>query len=499
MYIQCGAFEDASVLFAYSSRGCAATWAKIMGLHIHPFSALQLFNQMCTEGVIPVKPVVISFISSFSDSLYVPEVKRLQARVQYSDLWSDVVIRTALIGAYSICNHFDALKQLFGCISERDTVLWVVIIRAYLQAGRNEDALQLFHQMTMEGALPNEFVYACALAGCNRSSELRHGQEIHCHISRSEFRSDSVTCNALVTMYGKCGKLEDAIFAFNDSDDQDKVSWNAVVGACAHHDQGKAASSYLWQMQERGFLPNDLTLMSALDACANQPALADGKRLHALLTGMGLKINVNVSNALINMYGRSGSILQARWVFDGILDRNIITWTSMVAAYAFHGLADDALDVVSIMFQEGIFPNSITFVNILTACGHCGLVMKGYEYFGLMRNNHVIPTIEHYNCLLDLLARAGLLDEGEMLLKLLPIESTVALWTALLGGCRIHFDVERADFVASKALHFESHESGPYVLLHNMWTVASQGPQGVSCKGAQDVPCTEIHYSDLCY
>eukprot|EP00250_Pteridium_aquilinum_P020479 c2482_g1_i1 orf=297-2024(-) len=477
MYAQCGALDEAGGLFSQLHCRHASSWACIIAAHarlVQPLPTLQLFRQMCIEGTIPVKPTFISVLSSFSDSVFIAEIKRMHTRIKNSTMHSDVVIATVLVSAYSNCRCFKDANLVFGGILERDAVLWVVVIRAHLQAGQCEEAFELFQQMMMEGILPNEFVYASVLAACDSKLRLRKGQMIHAQVAWSDYRSDSVVCNALITMYGKCGELEDATAAFGDSDDQDKVTWNAMIGACAQHNQGKDALCYVQQMQQRGFVPDDLTFMSAFDACANQPAMTEGKQLHTHLVSLGLEVDVNVGNALLNMYGRCGSVVKARSVFYCMPQRNVITWTTMIAAYAQHGLVEDALDVASKMVQAGITPNSITFVNILTACGHAGLVKEGCKYFASMRHSHITPTIEHYNCLLDLLGRAGLLDQGETLLKHLPIESTLALWTTLLGGCRIHFDVERGDYAASQALNFKSQEPGPYILLRNMLSASRQ-------------------------
>ncbi|MCO5581128.1 hypothetical protein L7F22_035004 [Adiantum nelumboides] len=473
LYAQYGALEDAAILFTRCYHRSATNWARVIAAHGSPSFIVRLFHQMCTEGVIPTKPAVISILSSFSDSSCLAEAKRMHARIKNSSLCSDVVIATILIGIYSNCHCFDSARGIFIRIVERDAVVWVVTIRAYVQAGQCEDAFQLFRQMMMEGILPTEFVYASTLAACHTKCHFKRGQAIHCHIWLSEYLCDGVAWNALVTMYGKCGRLEDAITAFADSKEQDKVTWNAIVGACAQHDRGKDAVSYAHQMQERGFFPDDLTLLSVLDACAHQPAEMEGKKLHAQLVSMGL-VDMTVSNAVLNMYGRCGSVAQARSVFDGMFQKDVITWTAMIAAYALHGLTEDAQHVFSMMVLGGGTPNSITYVNILSACGHSGLVKEGYEYFACMLENYITPTIEHYNCLLDLLGRAGLLSDGEVLLKHLPVDSTLALWTSLLGGCRLHFDVERGDYAASQALQFDSQEPGPYILLRNMVTASTQ-------------------------
>lgn len=474
MYAQCGAMDEACLLFSQLHHRRTSSWACIIAANArfaHPSSTLSFFHQMCLEGVIPVKTVFISVLSTSSDAA---QVKRMHTCIKNSALHSDIVIATVLINVYSSCHCFDDAMCVFGHVLDRDAVIWVVVIRAHLQAQQFEEAFNFFHQMIMEGILPNEFIYASALASCDSKLGLRKGQWIHAHVARSDYRADSVVCNALVTMYGKWGRLEDATTVLGDSNDQDKVSWNAIIGACAQHNRGSEALFYVQQMQQRGFVPDDLTFMSAFDACANQPAITEGKQLHTHLVGMGLEMDVNVGNAILNMYGRCGSVIKARSVFDIMVQRNVITWSSLIAAYALQGLAENALDVASKMVQGGGIPNSITFVNILSACSHAGLVREGCQWFSYLTQNSVTPAVEHYNCILDLLGRAGRLDEGETLLEHLPIESTLALWTTLLGGCRIHFDVERGDYAVLQTFHYESHEPGPYILHRNMLSASRQ-------------------------
>ena len=510
-YIKCRALDEASMLFSqiYHDKN-ESSWAHLIKAYAcskQPEIAIRCFHQMCSEGNLPQRLAFIGILGCFSESCCssLDMIKQIHVRIFASGLHTDVVIATNLVNIYgrnhaqhvfdsrfNVYNHstyyaqqnfnsrinvkFDRTHSLyhvqhaFDHILEPDVVLWTALITVYVQAEHEIHAFHLLQKMQMEGVMPNEFTYASILSASHGSVDLRNLESIHACVICSVYGSDIVVCNGLIHMYAKCHSFDEAVMIFNDMDDRNVVSWNAMITACNYHNNLEKVLMCIKHMQERGVFPDEITFISAFDVFANHASITEGKQTHTHLINMELDVGglgLNLGNSLLNMYGKCGSIELARSVFDSMSCRNVTTWTTMIASYAQQGLGEEALDLAPQMWEMGIIPNSITFVNLLNACSHSGLLNKACEYFITMRLNGIIPSLEHYNCMVDLMARVGLLNEGEMFLESMPIEANSTLWTTLLGGCRLHFDVERGERTVVHVLQLGIEEVGPYVWLWN--------------------------------
>lgn len=329
--------------------------------------------------------------------------------------------------------------------------------------------------MQSEGHLRGRFTLIALLSGFNNAETVLEGKRIHATIVGSLFDKDSIVINCLLNMYGKFGILEDARMLFDIILKQDVVTWSIMLAAYAQREEGKEAICIFQRMLLESEVPDRVSFISMVSACASQAAANEGKQTHVRILENDFRWDVNLSNALINMYGKCGSVEDASRVFDNMQSCDVVSWNAVMTAYALHGHGKEALRFYYKMQQHGVVPNNLTYLIILSACSHSGLLKEGLECFVTMVRTHGInPTKEHLNCIIDLLGRAGLLDEGEKVINSLLSEPTSFSWTTLLSFCKMHCDPDRGERVASRALHLEPENSGLYILLSNIYASSEE-------------------------
>ncbi len=237
-------------------------------------------------------------------------------------------------------------------------------------------------------------------------------------------------------------------------------------------------------MQQEDMKPNNVTFVNALSACASVAALAQGKQIHTQIINNGVKPDRILGTALVSMYSKCGSLADARQVFDKMSQRNLLSWNAMIAGHAQHGGGREALKLFECMQQEGMKPDNVTFISVLSACSHSGLVEEGVRCFESMQVEHKItPTVDHYSCLVDLFARAGRLDDAEKIIMTAPVSADAVMWMTLLGACRLHGEVEWAERVAALIFELEPQNAAVYVLLGNIYARAGRWADEARVRG----------------
>eukprot|EP01018_Ginkgo_biloba_P029482 Gb_12585 [translate_table: standard] len=405
----------------------------------------------------------------------IKQCHQVHAHMFTTGLDENIFLQTKLVAMYAMCGSMDHARLHFNKISKRDVFLWNVLVRGYAMNGPCEEALVLYYQMKMEGILPNKFTFPFVLKACAGLSSLQEGTEIHNDIVKFGFGSDIFVGNSLVAMYAKCGNIEIARQVFDKMFKRNVVSWSALIAGYVHMGHSREALTLFNEMHLHGIKPNLVATVSVLPACSHISALQQGKQIHGHIIKCGFWSNVIVGNALVDMYAKCGSVDIARHVFDKLSERNVISWSTMIDGYGMHGHGEDALALFSDMQQKGMKPDDITFVSVLTACSHAGLVDEGWRYFHCMsRDYSITPRMRHYACMVDLLGRSGLLDEAYDFIKKMPLEPNAVVWGALLGACRIHRNVVLGEHVAERLFDLEPENVGCYVLLSNIYAEAGR-------------------------
>ncbi|KAJ9163133.1 hypothetical protein P3X46_022835 [Hevea brasiliensis] len=418
----------------------------------------------------------------------------------------DAVSFTALITGYASRGFLDEARELFDEIPVRDVVSWNAMIAGYAQSGRFEEALAFFQEMLRTTATPNVSTMLSVLSACAQSGSFEASDWVRSMVVELGLGSNLRLVNATVDMYAKCGDLEKANNLFESIQSKNVISWNVMIGGYTHMSYYKEALGLFRRMLESHVEPNDVTLLSVLPACANLGALGLGKWIHAYIDKKRkILANGALWTSLIDMYAKCGNIEAAKQIFDGMNPKNLASWNAMISGLAMHGRADVALNLFSRMTNEGFIPDDITFVGVLSACNHAGLLDLGRQYFGSMIQDYkVSPKLQHYGCMVDLLVRAGLFDEAETLMKSMEMKPDGAIWGSLLGACKVHGRVELAEIVARHLSEVEPENPGAYVLLSNIyagagrWEDVAKIRTKLNDKGMKKVPgCTSIEVDNI--
>lgn len=282
-----------------------------------------------------------------------------------------------------------------------------------------------------------------------------------------------VSLTAMMTCYAKHGELDKARLLFDDLEDRDVVCWNVMIDGYTQHRMPNEAVLLFRKMLAAKVKPNEVTVVAILSACGQLGVLESGRWIHTLIKNNGIRVNVRVGTALVDMYCKCGSLEDASFVFQRINERDVVAWNSMIVGYAMHGFSLDALHLFNEMRGVGHQPTDITFIGVLNACVHAGLVSEGRSFFRLMEDEYGIkPKIEHYGCMINLLSRAGYLEEAYELVKNMKIKPDPVLWGTLLGACRIHGNIALGEEIAKFLVGHRLANSGTYVLLSNIYAAA---------------------------
>ncbi|KAL3649771.1 hypothetical protein CASFOL_006174 [Castilleja foliolosa] len=385
-----------------------------------------------------------------------------------------VALQNTVINMYAKCGDMNMARNVFDEMTERDMVSYTMLVTGYSQCNKHKEALVLYLDMVRAGFRPNEFTFGSALKSAGGMQSDVIGRGIHGSCLKSGYEDNMYVGSALVDMYTRCKRMKEAKVIFDRHSSKNEVSWNTLIAAYAREGDGHNAMSLFSEMKRGGFDPTHFTYSSIFIACATNGASEQGKWVHADMIKSGTKLVAFVGNILLDMYGKAGNIDNAKRVFDRLVKKDVVSWNSMLTAYAQHGLGPEAISLFEEMHRAGFGPNEITFLCVLNACSHAGLLDKGLYYFKLMRKYELIPDITHYVTIVDLLGRAGQLDRAVTFISEMTIKPTASVWKALLGACRIHKNMDLGIYAAERVFELDPHDSGPHVLLSNIYASAGR-------------------------
>ncbi|XVE82868.1 hypothetical protein DITRI_Ditri16bG0040100 [Diplodiscus trichospermus] len=443
----------------------------------------------------PPSPDKLALLLDKSNSIH--HLLQIHAALLRHGLHQHPIIKFKLQRSYSSLGRLDCSLALFNRTLNPNIFFYTSIINAHALHGLSQEALFIYTRMLFEGVQPNEFTFSSILKSCS----LEHGKMLHSQVIKLGFDSDLyvktglvnlyarggdigsarlvfermlekslVSLTTMLTCYAKHGELEGARLLFDGMVKKDVVCWNVMIDGYAQHGMPNEALVLFRRMLAAKARPNEITILAVLSACGQLGALESGRWLHSYIESNDIQVNVRVATALIDMYSKCGSLEDARLVFDRIRDKDVVAWNSMIVGYALHGFSRDALELFHEMRRTGLSPTDITFIGVLGACGHAGLVKEGWSFFNAMRDEYEIePKIEHYGCMVNLLGRAGRLEEAYELVKNMKIEPDPILWGALLGACRLHSNLDLGEKIAEFLVDHNLANSGTYILLSNMY------------------------------
>jgi pentatricopeptide repeat protein len=474
MYTKCDSTADASVLFSELPEKDLVSWTSLIGAYCRRGfvgRAMELFWEMEERGLQPDEVLVSCLLAGIGNAANARCGKAFHAVIMRRNLGDSVLMVNGLVSMYCKFELVDAAGRVFRRMQQCDAESWNLMIVGYCKAGCDVKCLELYREMQFrgnDGFLGEAKSLVSAISSCSRLGKIRLGQSVHCYAIKHSLDDHSSVANGLISMYGRCGNFDHAckIFCWPKLK-RDAVTWNALMASYAHLGHSNDALSLYDQMLTEGVEPNTATLLTVISACADLVALERGQQIHSYVKEMGLDSDVPVSTALIDMYAKCGQLQISRGIFDSMLQRDVVSWNVLISGYGMHGNAKEALELFSEMEGGSFEPNGVTFLSILSACCHAGLVDEGRKLFIKMREYSLKPNLKHYACMVDLLAKSGLLHEAEDIILAMPIEPDGGIWGTLLSACKVHGNFEMGLRIAKKAFVSDPQNDGYYILMSN--------------------------------
>ncbi|KAA0065508.1 hypothetical protein IC582_030185 [Cucumis melo] len=510
-FTKSGFLDDAVHIFEKMPEVDQCSWnSMISGFEQHGrfYEALVYFAQMHGHGFLVNE---YSFGSALSACAGLQDLKlgsQIHSLVYRSNYLSDVYMGSALVDMYSKCGRVEYAQSAFDEMTVRSRVSWNSLITCYEQNGPVDEALKIFVEMIECGVEPDEVTLASVVSACATISAIKEGQQIHARVVKcDEFRNDLILGNALLDMYAKCNRINEAriIFdmmpirsvvsetsmvsgyakaskvkvarsMFSNMMVKDVITWNALIAGCTQNGENEEALILFRLLKRESIWPTHYTFGNLLNACANLADLQLGRQAHSHVLKHGFRFqygedsDVFVGNSLIDMYMKCGSVENGCRVFQHMLERDCVSWNAMIVGYAQNGFGNKALEVFSKMLESGEGPDHVTMIGVLSACSHAGLLDEGRYYFRSMTAQHgLMPLKDHYTCMVDLLGRAGYLEEAKNLIEEMSMQPDAIVWGSLLAACKVHRNIQLGEYVVEKLLEVDPENSGPYVLLSNMY------------------------------
>lgn len=408
-----------------------------------------------------------------------PRLKSLQqvhAHLIVSGLHRSRSLLTKLLSLVCAAGSITYARRLFPTVPNPDSFLFDSLLKATSKFGFSIDAVLFYRHMLFSGVPQSNYTFTSVIKACADLSALRLGREIHSHAMVCGYGSDMYVQAALIALYAKASDMKVAKKVFDVMPERTIIAWNSLISGYEQNGFPKESIGLFRLMLESGFQPDPTTIVSLLSSCSQLGALDFGCWLHDYANGNGFDLNVVLGTSLINMYTRCGNVSKAREVFDSMKERNVVTWTAMISGYGMHGYGEQAMKLFGEMRAYGPRPNNITFVAVLSACAHSGLIDDGRRVFSSMKEAYgLVPGEEHHVCMVDMFGRAGLLNDAyQFIKKFLPKEPGPAVWTSMLGACRMHKNFDLGVKVAEHVLAVEPENPGHYVMLSNIYALAGR-------------------------
>lgn len=486
MYCDCGRLSDAQKLFDEMSERTMGSWVIIISAFADGGlveNALKLYLKIQDSNFKPNPSIYISLLKSFSDSSYLEIGKQMHCQVVKAAFTNNVAIDTVICNMYAKCGDLESAELNFGLMNEKNAVSWTTMMVGCVQADRHEDALRYFKRMVDENVDLDEFVFSITLKACAALDEQKMGEQAHGLIVKLGLASEVSVGTPLVDFYVKCGDVDSASRAFEGITEPNDVSWSAILCGYSQIGEFEKCINVFKSLRSEGAALNEFIYTSIFLVCSAFADFNFGSQAHGDAIKRGLVSYLYGESAMITMYAKCGRLDNAYQVFESVDAPDTVAWTAIIAGCAYHGNALEALSLFKKMQASGVRMNAVTFVAIFTACSHAGLVEEAKHFLVSMNSKHgVQPTTDHYNCMIDIYSRAGLLNEALDLINSMPCEPDAMSWKSLLGGCSIHQKYELGKIAAEKLLQLDPYDTAAYILLFNLNALSGRWDEAASVR-----------------
>ncbi|XP_047327704.1 pentatricopeptide repeat-containing protein At5g04780, mitochondrial [Impatiens glandulifera] len=401
------------------------------------------------------------------------EGKAFHGKIIQLGLQLDVWISNILINMYSKCGDVSCARQVFDEMSVRSLVSWNTMIGSYIQnKNEQDDALKLFVKMRRETNEFSEFTVSGVVCACSSNSAISECTQLHAFAVKTATISNVFVGTALLDVYGKNGLIEEACHIFRLLPEKTDITWSSMISGLVQNELHEEALAFFHKTQILGLENNQFSLSAVISACAGLTALIEGKQIHAIIAKIGFSTNMYISSSLIDMYAKCGIIVEAYSIFTDANEKNVVLWNAIISGFSRHACSTEAMILFEKMQQTGISPNEVTYISIMTACGHKGLIENGRRYFNQMEKEHnILPNIYHYSCMVDILSRGGKVNEAKALIDEMPFVASASMWGSILASCRSQQgnNIELAELAAARLFEIEPDNAGNHVLLSNTY------------------------------
>lgn len=479
MYGKCGRMSIAYAVFDRMPERNVVSWTALMCGYLQEGNAkasLSLFRHM---GFSCVRPNEYTFSTNIKACAFLDVLEngmQIHGLCTKSGFEGYPVVGNSIIDMYSKCGKINEAERMFHDMPVRSLITWNVMISGYsLFEDMCDRSLHLFKEMQIQGEIPDNYTFTSTLKACRGLGAFQEGTQIHafliirgCSIPVQNFIS-----GALIDLYVQCGYLFQARKVFDQMETKSVVSWTTLIIGYAQEGNLSEAMDLFRQLQESRIPIDGFVLSSMISVFADFALAESGKQMHSYAIKTPSGLDTSVANSIVDMYLKSGLTEEAELLFVNMPEKNKISYTVMITGYGKYGLGNDAMDLFEKMQQDNIEPDHVTYLALLSACSHSGLVEESQRYFTQLCNSYQIKTrVEHYACMVDILGRAGRLKEAKKLIQRMPLRPNIGIWQTLLSACRVHKDVELGREVGEILLRLDGENPVNYVLLSNVFADA---------------------------
>ncbi|XP_028802764.1 putative pentatricopeptide repeat-containing protein At3g05240 [Neltuma alba] len=481
-----GDMDYASLLFRHVDVPSVYIWNSMIRGYANssnPRESILLYRQMIQNGYPPdhfTFPFVLKASSAIADQDFGKCIHNCMVKSGFEE---EAYATTCLLHMYVSCADIKSGLKVFDAIPKSNVVAWTCLIGGYVNNNMAGTAIDVFKEMDHWRVEPNEITMVNVLIACARSRDIDTGQHVHDRIRKSGHdpfmlmsNSNIILATAMLEMYAKCGSLRIARDLFNKMPHKNIVAWNTMISAYNQYERYGEALKLFFDLWNAGFCLDKATFLSVLSVCAHLCALSLGQTVHACLLKCNMATDAAIATALLNMYAKSGELSSAKKIFNRLQKKDVVVWTSMINGLALHGYGNEALSIFQRMLEDStLVPDHITYVGVLFACSHMGLIEEAQTHFNSMTKVYgILPEREHYGCMVDLLSRAGHFGEVQRLIETMSIKPNIPIWGSLLNGCCMHGNIVVANQVKGHLRELEPGKSGVHILLSNIYSMAGR-------------------------
>ncbi|KAH7290109.1 hypothetical protein KP509_30G032300 [Ceratopteris richardii] len=500
MYSKCKNLKDAQNVFNGFQECNVVLWGAMIAGYVQSDEtthALELLERMQQQNMEPDGHIFSSLLKSCSTTGGFLQGMILHDKVIKRGLDSDVVLQNTLVDMYSKCGFLEEAQRVFDRLSSKNVISWGALIFGFVEQGRGLLALNLFHDVKQEQKVkPSKAIYSCTLKACGLVNSVDQGMLIHKQILLHDLQDDIIVGNALVDMYIKCSKLDDAYRVFELLPHKDVVSWGTIISGYVQVNDGITALALVRKMQEHNIVPDEVLMACSLRACMIERslylacrsvgALGHGRWIHYEVIRAGLEDDAVICGALVDMYTFCESLEEAQSVFASVPSQNEVAWGAIIAGYAQSGKYVQVQNFLQHMQEKGLKPNDVVMTSVLAACSHAGLLKEGFSHFGFSQEQErrgLGPFM--YSCMVDLLGRAGCFNQACDLIETMPMVPSTYSWAALLTGSRTYSNSGYGKACFDEFVEFNPIEASSYVMMSDI--VAFNWSVDEACKVKSEV------------